>query len=290
MKKYILAFTLIFVGLVFYFFQERKSQEIFASVQNQNESNKEKRIQHPELGLISAPTSVPPSTNELSNSTPSQESPEELQSEEFRVHSTLHTEYSGGGERLLVKNQSISISQMPAALQPMLKASLSEVMENGYESASEEDIASITDIVNNLTKDESVVENLSFEPSRIPADIHETYRYEGYAYDSVTYHPANIQPANTVRRLFRKLDSKGVLVIEESPLENAHSSLVKEFVNASVSGNDTMYSVRKSPSDKSFTLLTWSGNKYSYTLYQYGDDTTKEELLEVAEKLHSMNN
>lgn len=290
MKKYILAFTLIFVGLAFYFFQERKSQEIFSSVQNQNESNKEKRIQHPELGLISAPTSVPPSANELSNSTPPQEALEELQSEEFRIHSALNAGYSGGGERLLVKNQPISISQMPAALQPMLKASLSEVMEKGYESASEEDIASITDIENNLMGDESVVENLSFEPSRIPDDIHETYRYEGYAYDSVTYNPDNSQPANTVRRLFRKLDSKGVLVIEESPLENAHSSLVKEFVNASVSGNDAMYSVRKSPADKSFTLLTWNGNKYSYTLYHYGDDTIKEELLEVAEKLNSMNN
>jgi hypothetical protein len=290
MKKYIVAFTLICAGIAFYFFPERKNQEIFSSEQKQLDAPKENSIQHSQLGVISAPASLPPDMLEISDNTPPQEAINEFQSEEFRVQSALSAGYSGGGERSLVKNQAISISQMPEALQPMLKASLTEVREKGYESASEEYIASITDIENNLMEDQSGIKNLSFEPSKIQDDMHEKYRYEGYAYDSVTHNPDNSQPANSVRRLFRKMDSNGVLIIEESTLQNGHNALVKEFVNSSVSDQEAMYSIRKSPSNKAVSLLTWNGKKHSYTLYQYGDNTTKEELLEIANKLDSVNN
>lgn len=290
MKKYIIAFSLICAGITFYFFSERKNLLIFSSEQKQMESSKENRIQHPQLGVISAPTSFPPDIHEVSDNTPPQEAIDEFQSEEFKIQSALSAGYSGGGERSLVKNQAISINEMPEALQPMLKASLSEVREKGYESASEEDIANITDIENNLMEGQSVIKNLSFEPSKIQDDIHETYRYEGYAYDSVTHNPDNSLPANSVRRLFRKMDSNGVLIIEESTLQNGHNSLVKEFVNSSVSDKEAMYSIRKSPSNKALSLLTWNGKEHSYTLYHYGDNTTKEELLIIANKLDSMNN
>lgn len=290
MKKYVFAFAVVFLGAAFYFFPERKDQEIFSSAQDKIHSSKEQTIQHPELGIINVPNSASPSMNQLPNNSIPPEALEELNSEGFKIQSARNAGYSGNGAELFIKNQPISISQMPKEVQPLLNAVLKEVTEKGYETTDEEEISRITDLENNLTSDDSVIKNLSFEPSKIPESLNEKYRYEGYVYDSVTYNPDNSQPANTVRRLYRKMDSNGVLVIEESTLENAQSSLVKEFVNASVSDSAAMYAIKKSPSNKEYSLLTWNGAKHSYTLYQYGDNTTQQELLEIAENLTKINN
>ena len=60
---------------------------IFSSEQKQMEFSKENRIQHPQLGVISAPTSFPPDIHEVSDNTPPQEAIDEFQSEEFKIQS-----------------------------------------------------------------------------------------------------------------------------------------------------------------------------------------------------------
>ncbi len=184
----------------------------------------------------------------------------------------------------------LSIDSMPKELQSSIRKELEKSKKNGYDDVDEKDADEITGVTNYILGTSVSVPNINFSLSIIPQLISANYNYIGYTFPN-TY---DSQSANgvheTVRRVFQRLDSSHILIVEETSLNSGSSNLISEFVNSQVASLPAIYAIKKSPTNKTYAMLNWTTDKFAYSLYQVPPlDNSKNILLSVGSSLTEIN-
>lgn len=203
--------------------------------------------------------------------------------------------FSPKGARIMAAEKGgelLSIDDMPKALATDLKQALEELNRKGFSEISEKEIKEITEIKDHLISSDYKIPNIKFQLSKLPPSISKSYQYLGYTFPSYTSRPyfATKAQQNTVLRVFQKLNSNDILVIEEASTTVGSVQLMKAFVNVQVDGLPAIHEVKKSKSNISYTMINWMTPRFIYTLYAVGAlEKSKQGLVNIADDLSKAN-
>jgi hypothetical protein len=323
-RSYLYIFiTIIAVFLVVFYFvtinssEKQRESEILLK---KKKSSPVEKIIHEELGEIKLPSlpDVPnakkipvdnqKSHNETASSTAFTNEKENVLSEEDIIKVALQEftkntkkieeslEDIGfkekGVDAIVSKNLDslLSIKDMPEILRDAVRKELEKSKKNGYDEVDEKDVNEIIGIINVIVGTTTNIPNITFKLSNIPLSIANNYEYIGYTFpNNLSVNNPNIQH-DTVQRVFQRLDSSSVLVIEESSLSSGGAKLVKEFVNSSVNGLPAIYAIKKSNTNKTYAMLNWTTKNFAYSLYQIGNLKDSKPILLYAGNELTKNN
>ncbi|MCU7905991.1 MAG: hypothetical protein KZQ76_09045 [Candidatus Thiodiazotropha sp. (ex Epidulcina cf. delphinae)] len=198
----------------------------------------------------------------------------EIESTSFQQRDLTDMGFSSEGAEKLAsndpKNNLISIEDMPKELQDAVRRELEKSKANGYDDVSDRSADEITGVMNYIVSTSASIPNLRFSLSNIPKAITQNYSYIGYTFPGVTYNES-VSSYGTVRRVYQRLDSSHLLIVQERGLDNGtKSNLTKEFINTEVNGYPAIYAIKKSPNGNAYAMLDWNIPSYSYVFYFVG--------------------
>ncbi|WP_141111241.1 hypothetical protein [Chromobacterium haemolyticum] len=165
----------------------------------------------------------------------------------------------------------ISIDKLPAALKQTSEEDLKRDVRNksvvdgrvDYERISDEAVLYATTYQNRLRTLQDVSVNAKSKLADIGASKLNTYRFEGV----VPQGPSLRGPWSSFDRIFRRPD--GVLIILHEwdfVADGGGVMAVKELMNLKIQGLPARFVVKKSPSGKKVSELTWVSSKKYYTI------------------------
>ncbi len=160
-------------------------------------------------------------------------------------------------------------------LPPELKAVVEDDIEKsrkGYEDVSEEYFEYLDNYRNYLRLENDVLPNLKLTLADLTRTEFEGYNYEGM----IPGGPTIPGPWTSVTRVFRRPDGMLIKLTEwDFVADGGAIVIVDEVMNERVSGIPAFSSVKKSPSGRAITTLTWATDKKQYTLIAEDDGSVR---------------
>jgi len=187
------------------------------------------------------------------------------------------------------KVKHLSKEEIPPELKAVVEDDI-EKSRKGYEEVSEEYFEYLDNYQNYLRVEDDVLPNLKLTLANLARTEFESYKYEGM----IPGGPTIPGPWTSVTRVFRSQDGMLVKLTEwDFVADGGAIVIVDEVMNSRVSGVPAFMAVKKSPSGKAVTTLTWATDKKQYTLTAEDDGSvhgarklnTKKWLVKLAESI-----
>lgn len=160
------------------------------------------------------------------------------------------------------KVKRLSKEELPPELRAVVEDDIAK-SKKGYEDVSEEHFDYLDGYRNHLRLEDDVLLNLKLTLADITRTEFENYEYEGM----MTGGPTIAGPWTSVTRVFRRADGELIKLTEwDFVADGGAIVIVDEVVNERVSGVPAFLSVKRSPSGRAITTLTWATDKKQYTL------------------------
>ncbi|MBK0417228.1 hypothetical protein JD974_22720 [Chromobacterium haemolyticum] len=165
----------------------------------------------------------------------------------------------------------VSINELPAALKVVSVEDLKRDVKNksavdgrmDYEKISDEAVLYATSYQNRLRTLQDVSANAKSKLADIGASQLNAYRFEGV----VPQGPSLRGPWSSFDRVFRRPDGVLIILHEWDFIADGGGVMaVKELMNLKVQGLPARFVVKKSPSGKKVSELTWVSSKKYYTI------------------------